>query len=93
VLEPWDTWRIQSNPKLGGGSWSHGTSGGSRAALRQEVGAGATGYVVALELHCARRWELAPRRGVAAPELPMSGGITRCHGHVGACEHTSYPLS
>jgi hypothetical protein len=27
--------------------------------------------------------------GVAAPELPMPGGTTRCHGHVGACEHTS----
>jgi hypothetical protein len=32
-------------------------------------------------------------RGVAALELPVPGGITRCHGHVGACECTSYPSS
>jgi hypothetical protein len=31
--------------------------------------------------------------GVAAPELPMTGGITRCYGHVGMCECTSYPSS
>jgi hypothetical protein len=31
--------------------------------------------------------------GVAAPELFMAGGIIRCHGHVGACERTSYPSS
>jgi hypothetical protein len=31
--------------------------------------------------------------GVAAPELPVPGGITRCHRHVGACERTSYHLS
>jgi hypothetical protein len=31
--------------------------------------------------------------GVVAPELPMPGGITRCHGHVSACERTSCPLS
>jgi hypothetical protein len=31
--------------------------------------------------------------GVAAHELPVSGGITRCHGHVGVCEHTSCPSS
>jgi hypothetical protein len=31
--------------------------------------------------------------GVVAPELPVPGGITRRHGHVGACERTSYPLS
>jgi hypothetical protein len=31
--------------------------------------------------------------GVAAPELPVPGGITRCHGHVGVCERTSYPSS
>jgi hypothetical protein len=28
--------------------------------------------------------------GVAAPELPVSSGITRCHGHMDACEHMSY---
>jgi hypothetical protein len=31
--------------------------------------------------------------GVAAPELPVSGGITRCHEHVGACERMSCPSS
>jgi hypothetical protein len=31
--------------------------------------------------------------GVAAPKLPVTGGITQCHGHVGACEHTSCPSS
>jgi ribosomal protein L35AE/L33A len=108
----------------------HGTHGGSRATLSQEVGARAIGHVTALELPCARRRELAPwdawqhpsclepglgswghgsradtqatliqeagagaTRGVAAPELPMSGGITRCHGHVGACERKSCPSS
>jgi hypothetical protein len=30
---------------------------------------------------------------VEAPELPMPGGITLCHGHVGACERTSYSSS
>jgi hypothetical protein len=32
-------------------------------------------------------------RGVAAPEQPMPGGITQCHGHVGVYEHTSFPSS
>jgi hypothetical protein len=31
--------------------------------------------------------------GVAAPELPMLGGITRCHGHVGTCDRMSCPSS
>jgi hypothetical protein len=31
--------------------------------------------------------------GVAAPELPVPGGIIRCPGHVGVCERTSCPSS
>jgi hypothetical protein len=31
--------------------------------------------------------------GVAALELPVSDGITWCHGHVDTCERTSCPLS
>jgi hypothetical protein len=37
-------------PEPGGGSWSHGIGGGSRAALSPEAGAGATGHVAAPEL-------------------------------------------
>jgi hypothetical protein len=29
--------------------------------------------------------------GVAAPELSVPGDITRCHGHMGVCERTSFP--
>jgi hypothetical protein len=47
---PWDTWRLQSYSEPGDGSWSHGTCGGSGAALCQEVGVGATGRVAAPEL-------------------------------------------
>jgi hypothetical protein len=43
-MEPWHTWRLRSCSKLGGGSWSHRTRGGSRAALCQKAGAGATGH-------------------------------------------------
>jgi hypothetical protein len=38
-------------PELGDRSYSHGAHGGPRAALGLVVGAGATGHVVALELH------------------------------------------
>jgi hypothetical protein len=69
-----DAWQHPSCPKLGLGSWGHGTSGGTRAGLSQEMGAGTMG-------------------GVAAHELPMPGGITRCYGHVDACECMSCPSS
>jgi hypothetical protein len=49
-LEPRDTWQHHSCPEPGGGSWSHGTRGGSGAALGQEAGAGAAGHMVTPEL-------------------------------------------
>jgi hypothetical protein len=46
----YDTWRLQSCPEPKGGSWCHGTRGGSEATLSQDAGAGATGHVMALKL-------------------------------------------
>jgi hypothetical protein len=54
-LEPWDTWRLWSCYEPGGGSWNHGTRGGSRAAhlaLRPAYGGTrSSGY---------RQWPLGP---------------------------------
>jgi hypothetical protein len=49
-LEPQDTWRHQSSPGLGSGSWSRRTRGGPGADPCWAAGAGAAGHVVAPEL-------------------------------------------
>jgi hypothetical protein len=68
-LEPQDTWRPQSCPGLGSGSWSRRTRGGPRAAPGWAVGAGAAGHVAALGWAAG-----AGATGhVAAPELPRAG--------------------
>jgi hypothetical protein len=74
----------------GGGSWCHGTRGSTRAALSRDSGAGATGHVAAA---LSQEAGTGATGGVAALELPVPLGITRCHGHVGACEGTSCPSS
>jgi hypothetical protein len=60
----------------------YGTRGGSGAALRQEAEAGATRHMVAMELPCTRRRELAPRdvwqhRNCPEPRLRSWGHGTR----------------
>jgi hypothetical protein len=57
-LEPQDTWRPQSCPGLGSGSWSRRTRGSTRATLGWAAGAEATGHVVAPELPWAMRFML-----------------------------------
>jgi hypothetical protein len=68
----------------GGGSWHHGTHGSTRVALSRESDTWR---------HPSQEAGAGTTVGVAAPELPVPGGITRCHGHVGACERTSCPSS
>jgi hypothetical protein len=70
----WDTWRHPSYPKPGGRSWRPGTHGGNRAVLSQEVGAGTTGRVAALELPRVGRRELAPRDAWRHPNYPEPRG-------------------
>jgi hypothetical protein len=85
----WDTWRLQSCPEPGGLSWSHGTRGGSRAALCQEAGAGTMGRVAAPKLPRAGTQELGPWdtwRHLSCHEL--GGGSwrhERCGGTRAAC--------
>jgi hypothetical protein len=57
-LEPQDTWRPRSCPRLGSGSWSRRTRGGPRAAPGCAAGARAAGHVAAPELPRAGQREL-----------------------------------
>jgi hypothetical protein len=49
-LVPQGTWRPQSCPGLGSGSWCHRTRGDPKAAPGWAAGAGAAGHVAAPEL-------------------------------------------
>jgi hypothetical protein len=49
-LEPQDTWRPRSCPRLGSGSWSRRARGGPGAAPGWAAGAGIVGHVAAPEL-------------------------------------------
>jgi hypothetical protein len=60
-LEPQDTWRPQSCPGLGSGSWNHRTRGGPGATPGWTAGAGAAGHVAAPELPRAGQRELEPQ--------------------------------
>jgi hypothetical protein len=55
-LEPQDTWRPRSCPRLGSGSRSGRTRGGPGAAPGWPAGARATGHVVAPKLPWAMRF-------------------------------------
>jgi hypothetical protein len=60
-LGPRDTWRPQSCPGLGSGSWVRRTRGGPGAAPGRAAGAEAAGHVVAPELPRGGQRELRPQ--------------------------------
>jgi hypothetical protein len=61
------TWRTQSCPRLGSGSWSRRTRGGPEAASGWAAEAGAVGLMAAPEL---------PRASVGS-RIPTRGGVNR----------------
>jgi hypothetical protein len=59
----------------GDGSWRHGTCGSTQAALSGDSGAGATRHMVAPLAALIQEAGAGATGGVAAPELPVPGGI------------------